>query len=249
MTLGERLKEHAPEGVEHLRAGRGDADAQPGRGPRSPGHEPARGLPARPQVRARHHPLRRRAGRADVGGVQRRKPGESLACAREHRRGAPGLAGARPRGGDPADLAAFPARNQRHRHRAALGVREHPRRAGADRRSRAARADGVGVAWQVADRRVFEVAQGEGLTTVLWTLNTEALPFTWCAGLRTSLLLPRGALATAAWRHGPIRLSVGVSAVSGAPRARPDWSTWDILPTASVGPARQPRNDGEQPTL
>ena len=30
-------------------------------------------------------------------------------------------------------------------------------------------------AYQVADRRLFEVAQGEGMRMMLWTLNTEAL--------------------------------------------------------------------------
>lgn len=41
--------------------------------------------------------------------------------------------------------------------------------------ARAAQADGLAVAYQVADRRLFEVAQGEGMRMMLWTLNTEAL--------------------------------------------------------------------------
>lgn len=70
---------------------------------------------------------------------------------------------------------------------------------------------------------------------------SPGLPFTWSAGVQTQLLLPRGALATVAWRHGPVRLSLGLSAVSGATWARPDWSEWDLLPTVGVGLVRQPR--------
>ena len=75
----------------------------------------------------------------------------------------------------------------------------------------------------------------------------EDLPFTWSAGVQTGLLLPRGAVATVAWRGGPVRLSVGVSAVSGATWARPDYSEWDVLPTIGVGLVRRPREAAEPP--
>lgn len=53
--------------------------------------------------------------------------------------------------------------------RSTLGVQEMVDQA------RAAQADGLAVAWQVADRRLFEVARGEGMRMMLWTLNTEPL--------------------------------------------------------------------------
>lgn len=77
---------------------------------------------------------------------------------------------------------------------------------------------------------------------------TPTLPFTWSAGVQTQLLLPRGVVASVAWRPGPVRLSVGLSAVSGATWARPDWSEWDLLPTVGLGLVRRPRAEsGPEP--
>lgn len=54
-------------------------------------------------------------------------------------------------------------------------------------------------------------------------------------GLQTALLLPRGLMAGISYRPGPVRISVGVSAVSSASWARPDWSSFALLPTIGLG--------------
>ncbi|MBK7760501.1 MAG: hypothetical protein IPO67_22405 [Deltaproteobacteria bacterium] len=70
----------------------------------------------------------------------------------------------------------------------------------------------------------------------------EGSEFTWSAGLQSALFFPRGALAGVAWRHGPVRLAVGVSAVSGGTWARPGGvAQWDVLPTVGVGLVRKER--------
>ncbi|MCK6520392.1 hypothetical protein L6R49_03025 [Myxococcota bacterium] len=71
---------------------------------------------------------------------------------------------------------------------------------------------------------------------------TEGSEFTWSAGLHTALFFPRGAVAGVAWRHGPLRLAVGVSATSGGTWARPSGlAQWDVLPTLGVGLVRRER--------
>lgn len=55
-------------------------------------------------------------------------------------------------------------------------------------------------------------------------------------GLSTSLLLPRGAFAGAGWTLADrVHVGLGVSALSGATWARPDWTHWTVMPTAGVG--------------
>ena len=71
---------------------------------------------------------------------------------------------------------------------------------------------------------------------------TEGSELTWSAGVQSALFFPRGALAGVAWRHGPVRLAVGVSAVSGGTWARPGGvAQWDVLPTVGVGLVRKGR--------
>lgn len=55
------------------------------------------------------------------------------------------------------------------------------------------------------------------------------------AGVQTSLLLPRGAFAGAGWTAGRLHVAGGVSAVSNATWARPDWTHWSAMPTVGVG--------------
>ncbi len=54
-------------------------------------------------------------------------------------------------------------------------------------------------------------------------------------GLQTRLLLPRGGMVGLAWRAGPVRLGVGLSAFSEASWSRVDYSQWTILPTLGLG--------------
>ncbi len=67
----------------------------------------------------------------------------------------------------------------------------------------------------------------------------------WTAGVQTALLLPRGALGGLAWRRGHFRLGVGVSLLSSATWARPEWTHWQLLPTLGlgVGPEAEPPQD------
>ena len=53
--------------------------------------------------------------------------------------------------------------------------------------------------------------------------------------LYTRLLLPRGVYADLAWHRGPLRLAVGLSALSNASWARPQWDWWRFLPTVGIG--------------
>lgn len=57
-------------------------------------------------------------------------------------------------------------------------------------------------------------------------------------GLFSSLLLPRGVVVDAAWRRGPLRLAVGISADSQASWAHLDYSYWMVMPTFGVGIGR-----------
>ena len=61
------------------------------------------------------------------------------------------------------------------------------------------------------------------------------------AGLQTQLLLPTGLLADVGWRQGPLRVGVGVSALSSATWRRPDWTVWTALPAVGIGIGRNPR--------
>ena len=53
--------------------------------------------------------------------------------------------------------------------------------------------------------------------------------------LYTRLLLPRGVYADLAWHRGPLRLAVGLSALSNASWARPQWDWWRFLPVIGIG--------------
>jgi hypothetical protein len=59
------------------------------------------------------------------------------------------------------------------------------------------------------------------------------------AGLHTKLLLPRGAFLSVYWRCWHTRVAVGVSLTSAASWARPDWSSWTVLPTLAIGLGRR----------
>ena len=67
----------------------------------------------------------------------------------------------------------------------------------------------------------------------------------WSVGVQTALGLPRGALAGLAWRRGPFRVGLGVSLLSSATWARPEWTYWWVLPTLGlgVGAAAAPHRD------
>jgi hypothetical protein len=58
-------------------------------------------------------------------------------------------------------------------------------------------------------------------------------------GLHTKLLLPRGVFLSASWRCWHTRVAVGVSLTSVASWARPDWSSWTVLPTLAIGFGRR----------
>ena len=68
-----------------------------------------------------------------------------------------------------------------------------------------------------------------------------ARSFHWNLGLQTSLLLPRGFTAGVAWWGGPVRVGLGVSAVSSATWKRPDWTVWEAIPTVGLGVGRSPK--------
>ena len=72
------------------------------------------------------------------------------------------------------------------------------------------------------------------------------LPVYGYAGVQTSLLLPRGAQVGLAIRQGGFRVSAGLSGLSSATWARPDWSVWTLLPTLAVGIGR-PHVVSEEP--
>jgi hypothetical protein len=55
------------------------------------------------------------------------------------------------------------------------------------------------------------------------------------AGLQTRLLLPAGATASLAYYPGKVRLAAGVSLISSASWANPDWSSWHALPALGLG--------------
>jgi hypothetical protein len=60
----------------------------------------------------------------------------------------------------------------------------------------------------------------------------------WGVGLQTDLLLPKGALVDASWRWKRLRLGLGFTATSSATWAHPNWSAWQVLPTAGIGLGR-----------
>ena len=55
------------------------------------------------------------------------------------------------------------------------------------------------------------------------------------AGVQSSLLLPRGLQAGLSFRHGGLRVGAGISGLSSATWARPDWTVWTFLPTIGLG--------------
>lgn len=57
-------------------------------------------------------------------------------------------------------------------------------------------------------------------------------------GVQTALGLPRGALAGVAVRHGKLRVGLSLNALSGATWARPEWTSWRVLPGVGVGVGR-----------
>lgn len=59
------------------------------------------------------------------------------------------------------------------------------------------------------------------------------------AGLHTKLLLPRGLFLTGVWRVWRTRVAFGVSVTSATSWARPDWSSWVVLPTVGFGLGRE----------
>lgn len=60
-------------------------------------------------------------------------------------------------------------------------------------------------------------------------------------GLVTRAGLPAGLQLGAAWRPGKVRLGLSAVALSGASWARPDWTTWRLLPGVGLGFGRDPR--------
>lgn len=70
-----------------------------------------------------------------------------------------------------------------------------------------------------------------------WALN---------GGVQLGALLPNGLVGGAAWRRGPVRIGVSMSAVSRASWANPSWTGWRWLPTLGVGlgPARDDGKSG-----
>jgi hypothetical protein len=63
----------------------------------------------------------------------------------------------------------------------------------------------------------------------------------WSAGAQTRFGLPNGAFGSLGWRWRRLRLSAGVSVLSGATWARPAWDSWRVLPVVSVGFGRSYR--------
>ena len=62
--------------------------------------------------------------------------------------------------------------------------------------------------------------------------------FAWHAGVQTRWLMPRGAFGGVAYRWKHLRVSAGVSALSGASWAHPTWSSWTVVPTLGIGIGR-----------
>lgn len=98
---------------------------------------------------------------------------------------------------------------------------------------------------------VWRIAAVEGLHVGV-SLRSQSLVYErslgvghglfWTAGVQTALLLPRGALGGLAWRRGYFRVGVGVSLLSRATWALPEWKRWQLLPTLGlgVGPGGEP---------
>jgi hypothetical protein len=64
--------------------------------------------------------------------------------------------------------------------------------------------------------------------------------FSYVLGLETSLLVPRGLRVGAAWRSDPVRVELGVSAITPSGWARFDYTTVTIMPTLALGLTRKP---------
>lgn len=82
---------------------------------------------------------------------------------------------------------------------------------------------------------------GVSLQSQSVTYEGKLLPqygLTWSAGVQTRLLLPTGAFGGVAWRVWRMRFGLGVSAISAASWARPDWTNWKVLPTVGIGIGR-----------
>lgn len=60
-------------------------------------------------------------------------------------------------------------------------------------------------------------------------------PFSFGVGLHTKLLFPRGFFADVSWRVGRFRLAIALAAASSGSWARPQWRTWNVLPSIGVG--------------
>jgi len=85
--------------------------------------------------------------------------------------------------------------------------------------------DGLLVGVSLATQSVYyerPVYKGLGLTT----------------GIQTRMLLPRGALLGGHVRAGRFRLGMSANLLSGATWARPDWTTWRVLPGVGIGIGR-----------
>jgi hypothetical protein len=86
-------------------------------------------------------------------------------------------------------------------------------------------AEGLLVGISLATQSVYyerPIWKGIGLTT----------------GVQTRMLLPRGALLGGHVRAGRLRLGVSANLLSGATWARPDWTTWRVLPGVGIGIGR-----------
>lgn len=59
------------------------------------------------------------------------------------------------------------------------------------------------------------------------------------AGVQARALLPRGGLVGVYGRHGRLRLGASLNLLSGATWARPDYTTWRVLPGVGLGIGRR----------
>ena len=60
-------------------------------------------------------------------------------------------------------------------------------------------------------------------------------PLSFGLGLHTRLLFPRGFFVDLSWRLGRVRLALALAATSSGSWARPQWTSWNVLPSVGVG--------------
>lgn len=99
----------------------------------------------------------------------------------------------------------------------------------------------VGLSWLAQVQPVWNTGV-DGLSvgtslrvqTVQYARAIGATDLGWLAGVQTRLGLPMGTLGTVTWTRRRLYLGAGLSVVSEASWARPQWKSWRPMPTLCV---------------